>query len=87
MKYPGTLVGGMILGAGLGIAAGILMAPRAGKQSRKKLAMGSKKIKREVTNYVENSLEELRRQFNAKIDQLAGKGKQAINHASEHVKV
>lgn len=87
MKDAKSLIGGLLAGAAIGLAAGILLAPGSGAQTRKKLVKGSSKLKDEVLSSVEDSLDALREQFNAKIDKLAGKGKEAINHTSERVKV
>ncbi len=82
-----SLIGGLLAGAALGVAAGILLAPASGVQTRKKLIKGSNKLKDELLSSVEESLDALREQFNAKIDRLAKQGKEAINHTSERVKV
>lgn len=80
-------IGGMFVGAAIGVAAGLLLAPRSGEKTRRKLVKGSMKIKKNVADYVEHSLEDLKGQFNEKIDQLARRGKDGINHASEKVKI
>lgn len=82
-----SLIGGLLAGAALGLAAGILLAPSSGVQTRKKLMKGSSKLKDELLSSVEDSLDALRAQFNSKIDKLAKQGKETINHASERVKV
>lgn len=82
-----SLIGGLLAGAALGVAAGILLAPASGVQTRKKLVKGSAKLKDELLSSVEESLDALREQFNSKIDRLAKQGKEAINHTSERVKV
>ncbi len=82
-----NLIGGLIVGAAVGVAAGMLMAPRSGEKTRRKLMKGSMKLKKNVVDYVENSLDNLRVQFNDKIDRIARKGKDTINHASEKVKI
>lgn len=82
-----SLIGGLLAGAALGVAAGILLAPASGMQTRKKLIKGSGKLKDELLRSVEDSLDALRAQFNSKIDKLAKQGKEAINHTSERVKV
>lgn len=82
-----SLIGGLLAGAALGVAAGILLAPASGVQTRKKLIKGSNKLKDELLSSVEESLDALRDQFNAKIDRLAKQSKEAINHTSERVKV
>jgi gas vesicle protein len=82
-----SLVTGFVAGAVLGIITGLLFAPASGEHTRKSLVKGSSRIKNNVTEYVDNSIEALRTQFNKKIDQLARHGKEAINHVSEKVKV
>jgi gas vesicle protein len=82
-----NLIGGFIAGAALGVAAGLLMAPYSGDKSRRKIMRGSSKIKKNVVNYVEKSLDTIRTQVNDKIDRLAKVGKDTLNHASEKVKI
>lgn len=81
-----SLIGGLLAGAALGVAAGILLAPASGAQTRKSLVKGSAKLKDELLSSVEESLDALREQFNSKIDRLAKQGKETINHTSERVK-
>jgi gas vesicle protein len=82
-----SLIGGLLAGAALGLAAGVLLAPASGVQTRKKIVKGSAKLKDEVMSSVEDSLDAIRAQFNSKIDKMAGKSKDAVNHAAERVKV
>lgn len=82
-----NLIGGFLAGAALGVAAGLLMAPQSGAKTRKKLVKGSMKVKKNVVDYVENSIEGLRSQFNDKLDQATKKGKEIINGAAEKVKM
>ena len=82
-----NLIGGFLAGAALGVAAGLLMAPYSGAKARRKLVRGSMKVKKNVVDYVENSIDSLRSQFNDKIDTIAKRGKEAINGATEKVKM
>lgn len=82
-----NLIGGFIAGAALGVAAGLLMAPYSGAKSRRKLIKGSQKIKKNVVDYVENSIEGLRDQVNSKIETIAKRTKDTINGAAEKVKM
>jgi len=52
-----NLIGGFIAGAALGVLAGLLMAPYSGQKARKKLVRGSMRVKKNVVDYVENSLD------------------------------
>jgi gas vesicle protein len=78
-----NLIGGFIVGAALGAAAGLLLAPASGERTRKKLVKGSMKVKKNVVDYVENSIEGLRSQVNRRIDQVAGKAKDTLNNGAE----
>ncbi|MBA4057517.1 MAG: hypothetical protein C0490_22570 [Marivirga sp.] len=87
MKNSRNLVGGLMAGAAIGIAIGILLAPKAGDKTRKQIVDGSLKLKDDLINTVNDSVETLRKQFNSKIDQLSKSSKEVANHASEKVKV
>jgi len=82
-----NLIGGFLAGAAIGVAAGLLMAPYSGAKARRKLVRGSMKVKKNVVDYVEDSLESLRSQFNDKIETIAKRGKETINGAAEKVKM
>ena len=88
-----NLIGGFIAAAALGAAAGLLLAPASGEKTRKKIAKGSLKVKDNVVDYVESSMDTLRNQFNDKLEMVAkrgrdmiNQGKEAVNHGSERVK-
>lgn len=87
MRDTKKLIGGLIAGAAVGIAVGLLLAPRSGQKTRKKLLNSSVRMKDDVMSSVEDSLDTIRKQFNHKIDQIAKGGKEIINNASERVKV
>jgi gas vesicle protein len=80
-----SLMGGLIVGAALGAAAGLLLAPASGDKTRRKLATGSKKVKKNVIDYVESSIEGLRTQVNKRIDQVTGKAKETVNNGADAV--
>jgi len=81
------VIGGMLVGIAIGAAAGLLMAPYSGAKTRRKIVRGSMKVKKNVADYVENSIDSLRSQFNDKIDTMARRGKETINGAAEKVKM
>jgi gas vesicle protein len=82
-----SLIGGLMVGAALGAAAGLLLAPRSGEQTRRKLVNGTMKLKKNVVNYIDESIDNLREQLNVKIDQIVKRGKDTINTVGEKVKV
>ena len=81
------VIGGLLVGAAIGVAAGLLLAPYSGAKTRRKIARGSLKVKRNVADYVEDSIESIRSQFNDRIDSIARKGKETINGVTEKVKM
>ena len=81
------LIGGLIAATAIGVAIGLLLAPSSGQQTRKKIIDGSLKFKDDFMSSVDSSIEALRKQINSRIDQLAKGGKEAVNSASEKVKV
>ena len=80
-----SLIGGLMVGAALGAAAGLLLAPASGEKTRRKLVKGSMKVKKNVVDYVESSIEGLRTQVNKRIDQVTSKAKETVNNGSEAV--
>jgi gas vesicle protein len=78
-----NLIGGFIVGAALGAAAGLLLAPASGEKTRRKIVKGSMKVKKNVVDYVEGSIDALRTQINSKIDQVTGRAKDAVNYAAD----
>lgn len=81
------VIGGLLVGAAIGVAAGLLLAPYSGAKARRKLVKGGMKVKKNVASYVEDSIDGLRTQFNDKIETIARRGKEAINGVSEKVKM
>lgn len=82
-----NLIGGFIAVAAMGVVAGLLLAPSSGKKARKQLVKDSLKLKDGVADYVDESIDAFRNQLNEKIDQLARRGRETINHVSEKVKL
>jgi gas vesicle protein len=87
MKDVTKIIGGLIAGAAIGAAVGILLAPSSGLKTRKRIASRSWKLKQNAKDYIDDSMESMRKQLNARIDKLVTSGKQLVNHATERVKV
>jgi gas vesicle protein len=82
-----NLIGGLLAGAAVGVAIGLLLAPTSGKETRRKLADGSRKLTDSVKGSVEDSIETLKERFNAGFDEVAKKGKETYNVAKDGIKV
>jgi gas vesicle protein len=87
MKEAQKVIGGLIAATAVGVAIGLLLAPASGKNTRKRIVDGSMKMKDDFMSSVDSSIDALRRQLNAKIDQIAKGGKDVVNMASEKAKV
>ncbi len=81
-----NLIGGLLAGAAVGVAIGMLLAPDSGERTRGKIAKGSRKLTDGVKGSVENSIESLKNKFNYGIDELARKGKEVLNTANDKMK-
>ena len=87
MKDSRNLIGGLIAGTAMGIAIGMILAPTSGASTRKRIVDGSVKLKDDLLTTVDDSMENLKNQFNIRADMLAKGGKEIINHASEKTKL
>jgi gas vesicle protein len=81
-----NLIGGLLAGAAIGVAIGMLLAPDSGERTRGKIAKGSRKLTDGVKGSVEDSIESLKHRFNSGIDELARKGKDVLNTANDRLK-
>jgi gas vesicle protein len=82
-----NLIGGLLAGAAIGVAVGILLAPRSGDQTRKKIKRDSKHLMGGLKHSVEDSIDTLRDQYNHGIDELAKRSKGTIANVSDRVKI
>jgi gas vesicle protein len=82
-----NVIGLVLAAGGIGVAIGILLAPASGKETKAKLLEGTRKLANNLSGYVEDSIGSLKGKFNSGVDEIARKGKETINSASEQVKV
>lgn len=80
------LIGGLLAGAAIGVAIGILLAPTSGEKTRGNIAKGSRKLVDGVKGSVEDSMESLKNRFSNGIDELARKGKDVLKTANDRLK-
>jgi gas vesicle protein len=81
------LIGGLLAGAAIGVAIGILLAPRSGEETIGKISKGSRRLADDLKNSVGNSISSLKAQYNSGVDETARRGKDVISNASERIKV
>lgn len=81
------LIGGLLAGAAIGVAVGILLAPRSGEQTQKKIVGGSKRLANDLKNAVGDSINSLKGQYNGAVDETAKRGREVLSQASDRAKV
>lgn len=82
-----NLIGGLLAGAAIGVAIGMLLAPSSGKKTRKRIVDESLKLKDDLMGSVDDSIKSLKGRFNYGVDEVAKKGKETINTANDRAKV
>ena len=82
-----SLIGGLLAGAAVGVAVGMLLAPESGVKTQKKLVKGARKLGDSLLETAEESFEAVKNRYNSKVDDVAKRGREAINQASEKIKV
>jgi gas vesicle protein len=78
-----NLIGGLLAGAAIGVAIGLLFAPTSGKQARQNLADGSRKLTDSLKDSMGESLDVLKNKFNAGVEEVTHKGKEVYSAAKD----
>jgi gas vesicle protein len=81
-----NLIGGLLAGAAIGVAIGMLLAPESGAKNRENIAKGSRKLTDSLKGTVEDSIESLKEKFTAGINEVTRRGKETLNSANDRVK-
>jgi gas vesicle protein len=82
-----SLIGGILAGAAVGVAIGMLLAPDSGVKTQQKLTKGARKLGDSLVGTAEESIQSLKDRFNSKVDEVAKRSREGISSASERVKV
>ncbi len=59
-ESTGKAIAGFVFGAAVGLAAGILFAPRSGEETRKKIQQKAKEYTDDVSQKISSKLDDLR---------------------------
>lgn len=76
-KSTGKAIVGFIFGAAVGVAAGILFAPRSGVETRKKLEKKAREYSDDVVHQVTRKIDDLKGQMNEFANETKAKIKKA----------
>lgn len=82
-----NLIGGLLAGAAIGVAIGILLAPKSGAETREDISKGSRKLTDSLKGTMGDSLELLKEKFNTGIDDVTKRGRDTLSNANDKMKV
>ena len=77
------LIGGLLAVGVIGVAIGMLLAPRSGEKTRGLLSKGSRKMVDGVSESVDETIQSLKKNFHSGVDELVKNGKELIGSAMD----
>jgi len=83
MSTTSKIITGVLVGASVGILAGILIAPDSGKKTREKLVDKTKELK----NLMAGKMDEVKSAYNREVESLLTNGKSGIDSLKNALKV
>lgn len=86
MNTKAKIAGGFLLGATVGVAAGLLLAPKSGKKMRKEIADESMKFAEHLADKISASLDTLKDKYNKQVDVVAQRGQESIDQVKDVLK-
>ena len=87
MNTNTKIISGFLIGAAMGAATGLILAPSSGKKTRKKLKAESKRLANELIEKANESLEDAKRTYNKKVDNYTKTGKASIENLAENIRM
>lgn len=87
MNTKSKVVSGFLLGAAIGTAAGLMLAPRSGKKTMQKLQSKSKRMANDLIEKANASLNSAKASYNQKINDYTKRGKSSMDNLSESIHV
>jgi gas vesicle protein len=83
MNTTSKVLTGVLVGASVGIIAGILIAPDSGKRTREKIAGKTRDLK----NLMTDSMADVKNAYNRELESLMNNGKSGIDSMKNALKV
>ena len=87
MNTKAKVLSGFLLGAAVGAATGLILAPRSGEKTRKKIKEEPKRLANELIEKANESLYSAKKTYNEKLDNYTKRGKSSLDHLSESISV
>ncbi|PZR40768.1 MAG: hypothetical protein DI538_03225 [Azospira oryzae] len=81
------VVGGVLLGAAIGAGIGLLVAPSSGKRNRDFITKKSKKYSRQALDAAAEYIDDLKKDYNKKVEAYAKNGKSSLETIKEAIKI
>lgn len=81
-----NLIGGLLAGAAIGVAIGMLLAPASGRETRDNLVKGSRKLTDDLKKSIGNTVDMAKNKLGLGVDELQRRGREFVNEASDEVK-
>ncbi len=81
-----NLIGGLLAGAAIGVAIGMLLAPDSGEKIRANIAKQSRKFADDIRDTVGDSYDSVKNRISGTSEDIARKGREAMSMANDKVK-
>lgn len=82
-----SLIGGILAGAAVGVAIGLLLAPESGVKTQKKLMKGARQIGDDLMDAAESSIRSVKSKFNSKVDDVAKREREFLAQQADKIKI
>jgi len=77
------IIGSFLIGAAVGAASGILLAPTSGRKTRKKIKNQTKRMADDLMHKANDTLNTAKKTYNHKLEEIAKSGKARIDNLSD----
>ncbi len=81
------VVGGVLLGAAIGAGIGLLVAPSSGKRNRDLITKKSKKYSKQALEAASEYIDDLKKDYNKKVEAYTKNGKSSLETLKEAIKI